>query len=61
MDAAARLGQTALKSLVHDLRLDQAAVTVALTVAYSNGPTEGTNTKIKTLKRQMYGVAVFRY
>jgi SRSO17 transposase len=31
-----------------------------LTVPYSNGPTEGVNTKIKLLKRQTYGKASFR-
>jgi transposase len=39
---------------------DQAAVTAGLTLPYSNGPTEGANTKIKLLKRQMFGRAGFR-
>lgn len=30
-----------------------------LTLPYSNGPTEGVNTKIKLLKRQTYGKASF--
>jgi len=30
-----------------------------LTLPYSNGPTEGVNTKIKMLKRQTYGKASF--
>ncbi|WP_407937361.1 transposase [Kineosporia mesophila] len=38
---------------------DQAAVTAALRLEYSNGPTEGTNTKIKLLERQMYCRARF--
>lgn len=59
MDATAALAQPALTSFVHGLRLDQAAVVAALTLDFSNGPTEGTNTKIKLLKRQMYGRAAF--
>ncbi len=30
-----------------------------LTLPYSNGPSEGANTKVKLLKRQMYGRAGF--
>jgi hypothetical protein len=30
-----------------------------LTLPYSDGPSEGTNTKVKLLKRQMYGRAGF--
>jgi transposase len=30
-----------------------------LTLSYSNGPMEGANTKVKFLKRQMYGRAGF--
>jgi transposase len=30
-----------------------------LTLPYSNGPMEGANTKVKFLKRQMYGRAGF--
>jgi len=59
MEDAATLDQPALSSFVNGLRLDQAAVTAALTLPYSNGPTEGTNTKFKFLKRQMYGRAAF--
>nr|WP_269328512.1 ISL3 family transposase [Kineosporia babensis] len=59
MDAAQALEQPPLSSFVTGMRQDQAAVTAALSLEYSNGPTEGTNTKIKLLKRQMYGRAGF--
>jgi len=49
----------ALHGFVHGLRMDEAAVTAGLTLPYSNGPTEGANTKVKLLKRQMYGRAGF--
>jgi transposase len=35
------------------------ATLAGLTLPYSNGPTEGVNTKIKLLKRQTYGKANF--
>ena len=34
-------------------------MTAGLSLPYSNGPTEGVNTKVKLLKRQMYGRAGF--
>ena len=34
---------------------DQAAVAAAITSAWSNGQTEGQITKLKLVKRQMYG------
>ena len=34
-------------------------VAAGLTMPYSNGPIEGANTKVKFLKRQMYGRAGF--
>jgi hypothetical protein len=37
--------------------LDQDAAVAGLTLPYSNGPTEGVNTKVKMLKRQTYGRA----
>ena len=49
----------ALHGFVHGLRRDLPAVVAGLTLPYSNGPTEGVNTKIKLLKRQMYGRAGF--
>ncbi len=39
--------------------MDLPAVVAALTLPYSNGPIEGASTKVKLLKRQMYGRAGF--
>jgi transposase len=36
---------------------DRAAVKAALTAPWSNGQTEGQNTKLELVKRQMYGRA----
>lgn len=49
----------ALQSFVQGLHLDQEAAVAGLTLPYSNGPMEGANTKVKYLKRQMYGRASF--
>ncbi|MEV4281881.1 ISL3 family transposase [Actinoplanes xinjiangensis] len=49
----------ALQGFAHGLRMDLPAVTAGLTLSYSNGPIEGANTKVKLLKRQMYGRAGF--
>jgi transposase len=49
----------ALHGFVRGLRKDLPAVTAGLSLPYSNGPAEGVNTKIKLLKRQMYGRASF--
>jgi transposase len=49
----------ALHGFVHGLRMDLPAVVAGLTLPYSNGPMEGANTKVKLLKRQMYGRAGF--
>jgi len=38
---------------------DLPAVVAGLTLPYGNGPMEGANTKVKFLKRQMYGRAGF--
>ena len=51
----AKLGLT--KSLANGIVQDQAAVKAALTEPWSNGQTEGHNTKLKLVKRQMYGRA----
>jgi transposase len=48
-----------LHAFVHGLRIDRPAVVAGLTLPYSNGPIEGANTKVKLLKRQMYGRAEF--
>ena len=49
----------ALHVFVRGLRKDLDAVVAGLSLPYSNGPIEGTNTKFKLLKRQMYGRAGF--
>ena len=36
---------------------DQDVVTAGLTLPWSNGPTEGTVNRLKTIKRSMYGRA----
>jgi transposase len=46
-------------TFVRGLELDEQAVTAALTQPFHNGRTEGVNTKIKMIKRQMYGRAGF--
>lgn len=50
---------TPLHAFVRGLRKDLPAVLAGLTLPYSNGPIEGANTKVKLLKRQMYGRAGF--
>jgi transposase len=49
----------ALHRFLHGLRMDLPAVVAGLTLPYSNGRIEGANTKVKFLKRQMYGRAGF--
>jgi len=49
----------AVHAFVRGLRKDLSAVVAGLTLPYSNGPIEGTNTKVTLLKRQMYGRAGF--
>ena len=46
-----------LRQLARGLLRDQAAVRAALQLPYSNGPVEGQVTRLKLLKRQMYGRA----
>ena len=52
-------GQPELHSFATGIRHDQQAVTNGLTLPYSPGKVEGAVTKIKMLKRQMYGRASF--
>jgi transposase len=52
-------GQPQLRSFATGIRHDQQAVTNGLTLPYSSGKVEGAVTKIKMLKRQMYGRATF--
>jgi transposase len=46
-------------SYLNGLEKDHDATVAGLTLPYSNGPTEGVNTKVKMLKRQTYGRASF--
>lgn len=46
-------------SYLNGLDKDLDGAVAGLTLPYSNGPTEGVNTKIKLLKRQTYGKASF--
>jgi transposase len=48
-----------LHAFTRGLERDRDAVIAALTLPYSNGPTEGVNTKTKLIARQMYGRAGF--
>lgn len=59
LTAAEASGLPPLQSYAAGLRSDRSAVTTALTCTWTNGRTEGTVNKIKTLKRQMYGRASF--
>ena len=49
-----------LKTFAQGLREDEAAVTAALTDAWSNGPVEGQVNRLKFIKRSMYGRAGWR-
>jgi transposase len=46
-----------MASFASSIARDQAAVKAALIEPWSNGQTEGQNTKLKLVKRQMYGRA----
>ncbi|MGW0672987.1 ISL3 family transposase [Streptomyces sp. NPDC002746] len=52
-------GQRELQTLANGMRRDRAAVQAALTTTYTSGAVEGNVTRIKLLKRQMYGRANF--
>ena len=49
----------ALRGFVRGLRKDLPAVLAGLSLPHSNGPAEVVNTKVKLLKRHMYGRAGF--
>ena len=51
--------QPQLDSFATGIRKDQNAVTAGLTLPYSSGAVEGNVTRIKMIKRQMYGRAGF--
>ena len=46
-----------MASFAKGIEADYAAVTAAITSPWSNGQTEGTICRLKSLKRQMYGRA----
>nr|WP_241562747.1 transposase [Streptomyces hoynatensis] len=48
-----------LHSFCNGLELDRAALTAGLTLPWSNGRTEGLNTRTKKIMRQMHGRAGF--
>ncbi|MEV4039513.1 transposase [Streptomyces umbrinus] len=52
-------GQRELRTLATGIRRDRAAVLAALTTTLTSGAVEGNVTRIKLLKRQMYGRANF--
>jgi transposase len=54
---ASSCGLTALERFAHGLQRDLAAVRAACTLPYSNGQTEGQITRLKLIKRSMYGRA----
>jgi transposase len=54
---ARNCGLSALERFAHGLEHDLAAVRAALTLPYSNGQTEGQITRLKLIKRSMYGRA----
>ena len=57
LDKAAHSQVAPLRSFAVGLRQDEDAVTAALSLPWSNGPTEGHINRLKCLKRQMYGRA----
>ena len=48
-----------IRQFAHKVRQDEAAVRAGCTLPYSNGQTEGKITKLKAIKRSMYGRAKF--
>ena len=48
-----------IRQFVHKVRQDEAAVREGCTLEWSNGQTEGQDTKLKAIKRSMYGRAKF--
>jgi transposase len=50
-----RASQSLVVSFARGVTNDEAAVRAAMTLSWSNGQTEGQITKLKLVKRQMYG------
>ncbi len=57
LERASASGVPALRNFAASLRQDYAAVQAAVSLPWSNGPTEGNINRLKMLKRQMYGRA----
>ncbi len=57
MEEAQASSVPGLRGFVIGLKRDLAAVTAAVTLPWSNGPTEGHINRLKQIKRQMYGRA----
>jgi transposase len=59
LEDAASSGLPEFRSFATGLQRDRAAIVAAISSPYSNGQTEGQVTKLKLLKRSMYGRASF--
>lgn len=59
LEDAAATGLPEFRSFATGLQRDKAAIVAAVSLPYSNGQTEGHITKLKLLKRSMYGRASF--
>ena len=57
LEAASASGLPALQRFVQGIRQDEAAVRAGLTLPWSSDQVEGQVTRLKLLKRQMYGRA----
>ena len=57
LQKASDSGYRSWRNFAKSLKQDLAAVQAALTLDWSNGPTEGHVNRLKCLKRQMYGRA----
>jgi transposase len=59
LEDAAATGLPEFRSFATGLQRDKAAIVAAVSLPYSNGQSEGQITKLKLLKRSMYGRASF--
>ena len=55
LERAAQSGLASLVSVANGMRADKAAVRAGLTLEWSNGKTEGSVNRLKSVRRQMYG------